>query len=130
MSKRRFGVSLPADIADDLDELARLVGSDRSSIVAEALKQFIHDHLHYMVRHKCMGIIVSVKSRESYSKSSLIDEFENIVKNYIHYHMEGLCIEIFFVMGDSEEIVKLHNKLRKITPHVRYIPLSTMVEKH
>ncbi len=129
MSKRRFGVSIPADIADDLDELARLTGSDRSSLVAEALRQFIHDHLHYMVKHKCMGVLISVKTRTVHGKGSLIDEFEDIVKNYIHHHMGNLCIEIFFVMGDSEKIVKLHNRLRKITPHVRYIPLTTLVQR-
>ncbi len=129
MSKRRFGVSIPADIADDLDELARLTGSDRSSLVAEALRQFIHDHLHYMVKHKCMGVLISVKTRTVHSKGSLIDEFEDIVKNYIHHHMGNLCIEIFFVMGDSEKIVELHNRLRKITPHVRYIPLTTLVQR-
>ena len=129
MNKRRFGVSIPADIADDLDELARLTGSDRSSLVAEALRQFIHDHLHYMVKHKCMGVLISVKTRTVHSRGSLIDEFEDIVKNYIHHHMGNLCIEIFFVMGDSEKIVKLHNRLRKITPHVRYIPLTTLVQR-
>lgn len=130
MSKRRFGVSLPVDIANDLDELARLMKSDRSSIVAEALRQYIHDYLHYFNTHTCMGILIAVKLKEAGKPSIVIDEFGEIIKNYTHYHFNHLCIEIFLVMGNSRKIVELHARLRKITPHVRYIPLITLVERY
>ncbi len=127
MSKRRFGVSIPEELAEELDRLAEITGSDRSSIIAEALKQYIHDHLHYLERHKCLGLLISIKTRDKMREGRLIDEFEDIIKNYIHQHIGRLCIEIFLVSGDSEKITKLHSRLRRTTPCVRYLPLGTIL---
>jgi len=123
MSKKRFGVSLPSELAYKLDEIANLIGSDRSSIVAEALNQYIHEHEHYMSEHECAGAIISVSPQDAHSEIIAIDEFRDIVKHYAHYHVENMCIELFIVVGSSERILQLHNRVRKISPYVRFIPL-------
>lgn len=128
--KRRFGVSIPVDLAEDLDRLANMIGGDRSSIVAEALKTYIHDHLYCVHRHKCLGIIIAVTPLNKSPREKLwIDEFKDIIKSYNHQHIENNCIEIFIVEGDSERISKLHSKLRRQTPYVRYIPLASRLER-
>ncbi|ADI31566.1 CopG family ribbon-helix-helix protein [Staphylothermus hellenicus] len=125
-SKRRFGVSIPSDIADALDKLAELTGSDRSSIVAEALRTYLHDHLHYMIPHKCTGFIIVVKKEKNVSPSIVIDKFKDIIQSYNHTHYEGKCIEIFFVSGYSGRIAELDRKLRSMGCSVRYIPLQSI----
>lgn len=123
--KRRFGVSIPSNIAEALDKLAELTGSDRSSIVAEALRTYLHDHLHYMVPHKCTGFIIVVNKEKNISASIVIDKFKDIIQSYNHTHYRGKCIEIFFVSGYSGRIAELDKKLRSMGCSVRYIPLQT-----
>lgn len=121
--KRRFGVSIPNQLAEELDEFSRLIGSDRSSIVCEAIKQYMYEHRHYEVEHKCSGLLICIKKKKEKSRGIHIDEFRDIVKNYIHIHFNELCIEVYLVCGLSREVSKLHSLLRKITPYVRYYSL-------
>ncbi len=129
--KKRFGVSLPVELAEDLDRLAEELDSDRSSIIAEALRTYIHDHLYYIHRHKCLGILVSIRNKDSRLKPSInyIEKYSDIIKNYNHIHIDNLCIEILIVHGGSDRIARLHSILKKYTPCVRYIPLASLREE-
>lgn len=121
--KRRFGVSIPNELASELDEFTRLIGSDRSSVVSEALKQYMYEHRHYEVEHECSGLLICVKRGSRRSRGVDIDEYRDIVKNYMHMHFNDLCIEIYIVSGLSKQISKLHSELRRTTPYVRYYSL-------
>jgi CopG family nickel-responsive transcriptional regulator len=126
--KRRFGVSIPSDIADALDKLAEAVNTDRSSLVAEALRTYIHDHLHYLVPHKCLGILIVIDRRGRLSSTGrVIEKYKDIIKNYTHNHVDNHCVEIFIVNGSSSRIRDLDRELRSIGCSVRYIPLSTNI---
>lgn len=126
--KRRFGVSIPSDIADALDKLAELTGSDRSSIVAEALRTYLHDHIHYTIPHKCTGFLIVVNREENIPTSLVIDKFKDIIYSYSHTHVDELCIEIFIVSGHSSRIADLDRTLRSMSCSVRYIPLTTIIK--
>ncbi len=123
VSKRRFGVSIPSDLADQLDLLAERIGRDRSSLVVEALKTFIHDHLHVLVPHHCTGIIVSSSSGEGIS-GSIIEKHRDIIMSYNHYHVDRLCIITIIVSGESRRIMELTRDLSRLGCSVRYIPLA------
>jgi len=125
MSKKRFGVSLPSEIAESLDLIAGLTGADRSSIVAEAVNEYLHDHSHYVADHECAGLLVAVSTTTGHERGGAvaIGEFSDIVKHYAHYHVEGVCVEVIIVVGSSARILELHNKLRAAAEAVRFIPL-------
>jgi len=57
-SKRRFGVSIPENIARQLEEAAVYTGSNRSLVVEKALTEFLHEELHANREHDCSGIII------------------------------------------------------------------------
>lgn len=121
--KRRFGISIPDELAVELDEFVRITGSDRSSVVCEAIKQYVYEHRHYEVEHNCSGLLICVRKESRKKKSINIDEFRDVVKNYVHFHLDNMCIEIFVVAGLSNRISKLHYLLREATPYVRYYSL-------
>jgi len=122
--RRRFGVSVPEEIAEKLDELARIVNRDRSSLVAEALRVYLHDHEHLMRPHRCIGVIVAW-SKDGDVKVDVLEEYMDIVRGHLHAHLDGYCVNVILVEGDSERIASLARRLSSRGGcTARYIPLS------
>ena len=122
--RRRFGVSIPEELAANLDALASKLGRDRSSIVAEALRTFIHDHIHLLRPHRCAGVII-VWSRSGDGLRIGLEDYMDIVKGHMHTHIAGYCVHILAVEGDSERIASLTRILSSRPGCVaRYIPLG------
>lgn len=128
MGKRRFGVSIPQNLAEALDKLASRLGVSRSELVALALREFLHDHSHYLYKHECTGVIILVGSEKQRRKvESLLESYRDIVRAYLHAHTEGECIEVIIVKGCSVRISTLHRKLVETGCKPRFIPLRDSV---
>jgi len=122
--KRRFGISIPEGLAQNLDKLAEKLNSSRSEIVYQALKEYIHDHLYYLVPHECRGVIIILGEREHGKLFNIIEKYHTIICNYNHTHAEEHCISTLIVSGSSDKIAELHRKLREISGvKIRYIPI-------
>jgi len=126
--KRRFGVSLPTEMADCLDQLASKLGVDRSSLIEDALKEYIHDHLHYLRPHKCMGVMIIIAHRMHQGIHGILERYKDIVSQYNHLHIGEKCIETMIIFGDSDKIAKLHEELGEAGCRIRYIPLAYELE--
>ncbi len=123
--RRRFGVSIPEELASSLDALAAKLGRDRSSLVAEALRTYIHDHIHLLEPHRCAGVIIAW-SRDGDGLRQRLEEYMDIVKGHMHTHIAGYCVNILVVEGDSERIARLTRSLASLPGCVaRYIPLGS-----
>lgn len=126
-NKRRFGISIPEDMARDLDKLASKLSVDRSSIVCEAIRTYIHDHLHYLIPHKCMGILIlfSHIGENNYKNFfKIIERYKDVIISYTHHHIEEKCIEVLILSGSSEKIQSLHREFIVIGCKARYLPLT------
>jgi len=119
--KRRFGISIPSELADKLDKLSEKLGCDRSRIVRMAIENIVHDHLYYLVKHRCRGIIV-VKGSEDIL--DLIEKYRDLVIAYNHYHLADTCIATIIVDGFSTDITRLHREILGRGCSSRYIPLD------
>jgi len=120
VARRRFGVSIEEGLARRLDSLARALGRDRSSLVEEALRAFLEDHDHMAGEHACRGIIVAECGGAGRVP---VDGYREVVASHIHAHMDGGCIELLLVDGDSSEIRRLYNDLLDKGCKARYVPL-------
>ncbi|MCD6301354.1 MAG: ribbon-helix-helix domain-containing protein [Staphylothermus sp.] len=121
--KKRFGISVPVELAEELDRLSKCLNCDRSKIIVSALKPYIHAHSHYMKPHICKGVLIAFSTGEKSRINNLIDRYRDIIQGYIHSHIDNNCIEVFIIKGLSEEIKKLDSELRKEGKEVRYIPI-------
>ncbi len=125
--RRRFGVSIPEELASQLDEIATAMGRDRSSLVAEALRTYIHDHVHLARPHRCRGVLV-VWSRRGSAPPELhrmVEEFNDVIIGYMHAHLDDYCVDVMLVAGGSERIAGLARRASQLPGcTARYIPLS------
>ncbi|OYT51568.1 MAG: CopG family transcriptional regulator [Desulfurococcales archaeon ex4484_204] len=127
--KRRFGVSVSEGVAEALDRLAEVLNADRSSLVEDAIRVFIDDHLHYLVPHRCGGVMMISGRVERGRLFKAIENNRDVVRSYTHTHVGGLCLETLIVEGPSSKIVKLHKELLEIPGcRVRYMPITCIAE--
>ncbi|RLE93116.1 MAG: CopG family transcriptional regulator [Thermoprotei archaeon] len=127
--KRRFGVSIPKDLADRLDLLAKALETDRSSLIEAAVREYIHDHMHYLVPHDCTGIMVLYGACRKEDWFDIIDRYMDIVVSYNHIHRKNICIEVLIVSGPSKKIASLHKELVESGIKARYLPIFYCVSE-
>lgn len=113
--KVRFGVSIQRDLAEQLTVLAKALGIDRSTLVNEALREFLHDRVHVLRPHTCEGVLIVIYDPEiSGEVSRIFEKFENIIVVRAHVHdSERMCVEIMYLRGPSPEILNLERLLRE-----------------
>ncbi|HIQ23961.1 MAG TPA: CopG family ribbon-helix-helix protein [Pyrodictium delaneyi] len=125
--KRRFGVSLPSGMAEELDALAARLRIDRSKLVERAVASFLNEYRHYLHDHECSGVMIISGSFDRGEVASLLDEYRDIVVSTTHIHVNELCTEIVVVNGPSEKIAEMHTRLSSVKGcSIRYIPFSTV----
>lgn len=122
--KARFGISLPEELARKLDTLSSLLGTDRSTLVAEALAEFLHEKSHVLEPHICEGMfMVAYRFEERERITEVLKAYDSVIVTRIHVHSkEGYCVELAYARGPSEEITALERDLRKANAvNVRYL---------
>jgi len=124
--KRRFGISIPEDMAISLDFLAEKLEMDRSRIVREALESYIRDHAHFCIPHECCGVI-TLASTHSLKIFEIIEEFRDVINEYSHVHTGNECVNALIVSGPSGRIAELHKRLMPFG-NLRFIPVKNCRE--
>ncbi len=120
-AKRRFGVSLPRDLADTLDALATVLGVERSTVVEEAIRHYLDDHRHLLIKHHCRGVIAALCPQDA-DASRVVKTYRSIIAAHFHIHLDGICVDIIAVSGDSGEIARVLGSLKAEGCTARYIP--------
>ena len=124
MVKRRFGISIPEDMASDLDKLASRLGMDRSRLIERAIRAFLDDYTHLIVPHTCTGILIlSCNDKSEKEVAKVIEDYRDIASARVHTHVESRCIETLVVSGNSNRIAEIYSALEKAGCSVRYIPM-------
>lgn len=123
-NKRRFGVSVPSEIATQLDKVATFGGIDRSTIVAKALEEYLHEDLHSTEEHICSGLMVylGALSIENIDRP----ELQRLIRYTCTVRLRGGLITILFVEGSFKDIISLREKLSKRPykkRYTRYVPI-------
>lgn len=127
--KKRFGISIPVNVAKELDEVAIMDGVDRSSIVTRAITQYLHEDKHVVKEHECSGMIVYYGLLSSETIAGYCDR---IVKSLYSVKFREGHVTIVFVEGSYGEIAELRKRIiRKSRKHasIKYLPLYCTFKK-
>ncbi|MEL9991627.1 MAG: CopG family ribbon-helix-helix protein [Thermoproteus sp.] len=101
---KRFGVSLPNELAQEVDKLSRELGVTRSAIVAQAVSAFVQSYSqHLKDGHVCLGAVLSLTEGVELL-SELIEQYKELIANYSHIHIGDKCVSVFVVHGDGRKI--------------------------
>jgi CopG family nickel-responsive transcriptional regulator len=120
---RRFGVSLPPEIADAVEKIAQEAGVTRSEVVATALQEYLESRRnHKEPGHQCLGVVMAVTDAFS-DIGDAIEQNKAYILAYTHLHVEGMCLTIAVVKGGGEEIEKLTLEMSRKARLTRYVPL-------
>ncbi len=121
--KERFGVSIPADLSNRIKEIANRKGVTRSRIIEEVLRNYITESTHEESPHHCSGIIVVVEGKPGLGLETLYEDFREVIVGYAHQHLEGVCVNVIFVSGASQEIENLTRNLSSCGCFTKFMPL-------
>lgn len=123
-SKKRFGISVPAGIATELESIATKDGVDRSRLVSIALSEYLHREKHVSKEHKCSGVLIV---HGLLRHDHLADHAWSVVKSIHSVKLSEGYITILIVEGSYREILNLREeiaeKARKHTYVTEYIPV-------
>ncbi len=120
--RARFGISLPEDLALELDRASRALGSTRSSIVEEAVRSYLSELEHLEEPHTCRGVILA-SCPSNASAGEGVSRHKNIVIGHFHVHLGEACTDILAVSGPSGSIAELIRDLRRSGCTAKYTPL-------
>ena len=122
--KRRFGISIPEELAIELDELVRTLGTNRSAIIRKAIEEFINDQKHYLYPHRCRGLMIVLGKPDRNKLFLVLESFKDIIHSFDHVHLGKECIEVLYINGSSERVKHLHSELMRIPGCIaRYVCL-------
>ncbi|MEM4718242.1 MAG: hypothetical protein QXE81_05740 [Desulfurococcaceae archaeon] len=127
--KKRFGVSIPINVAKELDEIAFMDGVDRSSIITRAVTQYLHEDKHIVEEHECSGMIIYYGLL---SLENIAGYYDKIVKSLYSVKLREGHITVVFVEGPYGEIEKLRKQMTNKTRRhafIKYLPLYCAFNK-
>ncbi|OYT61546.1 MAG: CopG family transcriptional regulator [Thermofilum sp. ex4484_15] len=123
--KRRFGISVPEELAKRLDELAESMGINRSKLICEALEAYLHMYAYSPRGGRCCGVLTVTGLTDSARLLRLIEGFRDVVHEFSHTHAEGECVNILIVSGPTHRVAELRSRLvNSFKGDVRYLPLA------
>lgn len=125
--KKRFGISVPAEVANKLEELAETAARDRSSVVVKALEEYLHEEVHGEREHSCSGVLILLGT----SKVSDVDlgDLWTIVKASCSVKLGPSTVTVVFVEGSYAKIKQLRKLLVGKYEMTRYIPLYCLYKR-
>lgn len=124
--KRRFGISIPSDLAEAIDTLAHRLGVDRSTLITDMLKEALHQRHRAQEPHQCSGALLvqsNVKNVENLSE--IYERYREVIEARLHHHSDDRCIDIIIIKGSSKPVLEfeaLLNKLKSVK--ARYLLLE------
>lgn len=121
---KRFGVSLPKEVAKEVDKMSQDMGVTRSEIVAAALQEYLEARKdHSDTAHQCLGVVLAIS--DSFSDiGEIIEDNRGSIVAYTHLHVDGKCLTIAVVRGSGTEVERLNLAMSKKAQLTRYVPLK------
>jgi CopG family nickel-responsive transcriptional regulator len=120
---RRFGISLPRELAEAVDRISQETGATRSEVIAAALWEYLETRKdHKKPGHQCIGVVAAVTDTFS-DVGDAIEVNKTHIVAYTHVHIEGRCLTIVVVRGDGSQIERLALEVAKRARLARYVPL-------
>lgn len=121
---RRFGVSLPDELAQEVDKISQELGVTRSAVVAQAVSSFVHTYSqHLRDGHRCLGAVISLTEGVE-EASRMMEEYRDLIANYSHMHIGDRCLSVFVVHGDGRRIGEFLMGLSERAARTLFTPLE------
>ena len=116
----KTGVTLREDVLRRIDDLVKRLGyRSRSSVINEALENYISDKMSLLGEGWAIGVVTLVYDHEAGAiEDRLTDiqhEFLDIIISTTHVHIdERSCLETILVKGGISEIRRLIGRLESL----------------
>ncbi|MDY0145254.1 MAG: nickel-responsive transcriptional regulator NikR [Kiritimatiellia bacterium] len=131
----RLSLSLPTELAAELDGLVRAKGAaSRSALVAELVREAVVEHQSRKGRQEVAGAITMVydhHARNLQAKlTSLQHDAEGLIVAVMHVHLSHHdCLEVLAVRGAADRVRKLADQLAAVRA-VKHAKLTITTTEH
>lgn len=111
-----ISISLDKETLEELNEVQKNLGfKSRSKMLRSTVDALLNE---YKVIDALEGLhdivfVITYKEGEKNHVSSILHEFENVIKTTIHQHNMHLCLDILNINADADMIRKLFGTLKR-----------------
>ena len=129
----RFSISLPAELARQLDQMSRQKGYDnRSLAVADMIRAHLVEHRQQFAEQEIAGTITLVydhhKQHVQAALTDLQHDHHHLIISTLHVHLDhNNCLEVLVVRGQAALVKRIADELiaAKGVKHGRLTVTST-----
>jgi len=117
--KKKFGVYIPSDLAQELDTVMKSLGiENRSKLLQEALRLFIVENK-WSIAKGVVGSVTILYNHEVGGVDEALTDvqhaFIDVIASTMHVHLDReRCMLVIAVRGSSERVKELLGKLHSI----------------
>lgn len=114
----RISISIPPDLLNELNDVLKKIGYDRSKAIQIAIRNFLTEYRWARESGEVAGALILLYDHKSRGiEESLTDiqhEYGDIIMSTMHVHLdEDNCLEIVAVKGNSKSIRELAERMMK-----------------
>lgn len=121
---KRFGISLPEELAVEVDKISRELGVTRSAVVAQAVSAFVQLYSkHLKEGHLCLGAILSL-AESTEAVGHIMEQYKDLIASYSHIHIGDRCLSVFVVHGDGRRVGEFLMGLSERAVKTLFTPLE------
>ena len=105
-----ISISVPAELAEELNWLQKSIGTGRSEVVRAGIRQIAQEQRQQLGEKSSAVLMVTHQDRHDYEVAGIKHDYEDLIKTHLHNKIDAdRCVEVFMLEGAGTDIRAITN---------------------
>lgn len=105
-----ISISVPAELAEELNRLQKSIGTGRSEVVRAGIRQIAQEQRQHLGEKSSAVLMVTHQDQHDYEVAGIKHDHEDLIKTHLHNKIDAdRCVEVFVLEGAGTDIRAITN---------------------
>jgi CopG family nickel-responsive transcriptional regulator len=105
-----ISISIPEDLAKELDRLQKDMGTGRSDVVRAGIRYVSQEQKQQLGERNSAVLMVTHQDRHDHEVAGIKSDYEDLIKTHLHNKIDvDRCVEVFMLEGPGDDIKAITN---------------------